>query len=130
MANVSGSRTINLEPSPRTVFTSTSPPRDSTLDLTTSRPTPRPEISVIFLAMEKLGINRRSIISFCVMLSALSWLITPRLIAFCLTASVSIPLPSSPTSIMTLFPSWNAFRKIVPVSGLPLAIRVAVSSRP
>ena len=105
IASVNGSRTVKVVPSPSFVLTSTSPPSCSILDFTTSRPTPRPEISVIFFAIEKLGINKRLIISFCVITSACSGVTIPRSTAFALTASVSMPLPSSPTWIITLFPS-------------------------
>jgi len=130
IASVSGKRTIKVVPSPSFVRTSTSPPSASILDFTTSSPTPRPEISVIFFAIEKLGRNKRLIISFWLMFSACSAVITPRSTALSLTAATSIPLPSSPTSMITLLPSWKAFKKIEPTSGFPLSIRVALSSRP
>ena len=47
IARVSGSLMLKVLPSPYFVLTSTSPPRASILDLTTSRPTPRPDTSVI-----------------------------------------------------------------------------------
>ena len=130
IASVSGRRTVKVVPTPSSVFTSTSPPRASMLDFTTSSPTPRPEISVIFFAMEKLGRNSRLMISFWLIVSACSSVMTPRSIALLRTASTSIPLPSSPTWMMTLLPSWNALRKMLPTSGLPFAIRVALSSSP
>ena len=130
IASVSGSLTTNLVPTPSLLFTSTSPPNASILDLTTSRPTPRPEISVICFAIEKLGINKKSIISFWLSFSACSGVTRPRSTAFALTFSVSIPLPSSLTSMITLFPSWNAFRLMVPVSGLPRSLRTSALSRP
>ena len=110
IASVRGRRTINLEPSPSTLLTSTSPPSASILDFTTSRPTPRPDISEIFFAIEKLGIKRKSIISFWLKAAACSGVSRPRSIALFLTFSVSIPLPSSLTSMMTLLPSWKALR--------------------
>ena len=42
-------------PSPYLVLTSTSPPRASIFDFTTSRPTPRPDTSVTLSDVEKLG---------------------------------------------------------------------------
>ena len=130
IARVSGRRTVKVVPSPIAVLTSTSPPNASMLDFTTSSPTPRPEISVIFLDIEKLGRNRILIISFWLMLSACSSVIMPLSIALSRTAATSIPAPSSPTWMMTLLPSWNAFKKMLPTSGLPRAIRVSLSSRP
>ena len=112
---------MKVEPSPSTDLTDTSPPSASILLLTTSRPTPRPEISVICLAIENDGINRKSIISFCERFSASSGVTRPRSTALSRTLSVLIPPPSSPTSMITLLPSWKALRKIVPFSGLPAA---------
>ena len=64
IARVRGRRTVNVVPLPSSVETDTSPPSCSMPDLTTSRPTPRPEISVICFAIEKLGIKRKLMISF------------------------------------------------------------------
>ena len=105
MARVRGSLTINVLPSPSFVLTSTSPPRASILDFTTSRPTPLPDTSVIFSDVEKLGRKSKSIISLSVIASACSDVIVPFSIALLRTFSTSIPLPSSPTSMTTLLPS-------------------------
>ena len=75
-------------------------------NFTTSRPTPRPDTSVIFSAVEKLGLNNRSITSLSVIISACSGVIFPFSIAFCFTFSTSMPAPSSRTTILTLLPSW------------------------
>ena len=105
IASVSGSLIIHEEPSPKRFFTSTSPLSDSIFDFTTSSPTPRPDTSDTFFAVEKLGRNRRSMTSFSVIVSACSGVTVPRSIALFLTASTLIPPPSSRTSITTLFPS-------------------------
>ena len=117
-------------PSPYTDLTSTSPPRASILDLTTSRPTPRPETSVTFSAVEKLGLKRRLIISSSDITAACSSVIVPFSIALFLTFSTSIPLPSSLTSITTLLPSWYASRKIEPTSFFPLSRLISALSIP
>ena len=96
---------MNLEPSYNVEDTSTSPPKASILDFTTSSPTPLPDTSETVFAIEKLGKNKKSMISCLVNDSACSSVTIPRSIAFAFTLSVSIPLPSSRTSITTLFPS-------------------------
>ena len=53
-------------------------------------PTPRPDTSDTFFAVEKLGRNKRSIISFSVIVSACSGVTVPRSIALFLTASTLI----------------------------------------
>ena len=130
MASVNGRRILNVLPSPYFVLTSTSPPRASIFDFTTSSPTPRPDTSVTFSAVEKLGLNNKSIASLSVMTSACSCVIVPFSTAFAFTFSVSIPLPSSRTSITTLLPSWNASRKIEPTSLLPRSFLISALSRP
>ena len=105
IASVRGRRMVQVLPSPSLDFTSTSPLKDSILDFTTSSPTPRPDTSVTCFAVEKLGRNSRLIISLSAILAACSGVTVPRSTAFALTASTSIPLPSSLTSITTLFPS-------------------------
>jgi len=69
-------------------------------------------------------------ISFWLSCSAASGVTSPRSIAFSFTLSVSIPLPSSPTSMITLFPSWNAFKKMIPTSLLPRSLRSSALSSP
>jgi len=130
IASVRGSLIVNVLPSPRTDLHSTTPPRDSILDLTTSRPTPLPDTSVIFSDVEKLGWKSKSITSLSDITSACSGVIVPFSIPLRLTFSISIPLPSSPTSITTLLPSWNALRKIVPISSFPLSRLTSADSRP
>ena len=105
IARVRGSRMVQVLPSPHLDFTSTSPLKDSILDLTTSRPTPLPETSVTFSEVENPGWNSRLIISFSDILAACSVVTRLRSIALFLTASTSIPLPSSLTSMTTLLPS-------------------------
>ncbi|MBA7531982.1 hypothetical protein ES705_24208 [subsurface metagenome] len=73
--------------------TSISPRISEIFRFTTSIPTPLPDTSVTFLAVEKPGRNIRSKISFLLKLA--SFLIRPLLIAFSLIKSVSIPAPSS-----------------------------------
>ncbi|MNN73539.1 hypothetical protein D3C81_1896640 [compost metagenome] len=67
---VSGSCTENLVPLPGLDSTATTPPRDSILVLTTSRPTPRPEMSEILSAVLKPEANRRAATSSSVIRSA------------------------------------------------------------
>ena len=121
---------VQVLPTPSLLFTSTSPLNASILDLTTSRPTPRPDTSVTSFAVEKLGRNNKSIISLSDMLAPCSGVMEPLSIAFWRTLSTSIPLPSSLTSITTLFPSWYASRKMEPVAGLPLCARTSADSKP
>ncbi len=70
IARVSGRRIIKLLPSPSFVFASISPPSASILVLTTSSPTPRPDTSDMISAVEKLGLNNRSMTSLSVIRSA------------------------------------------------------------
>ena len=106
IARVSGRRIIKLLPSPSVVRISMLPPNASILVFTTSSPTPRPETSEITSAVEKLGRNKRSMISLSLIISACSSVIVPFVIAFCFTFSTLMPAPSSRTSITTLLPSW------------------------
>ena len=55
MASVSGSLIENVVPLPGSVWISMRPRSASMFRRTTSMPTPRPEISVIFSAVEKPG---------------------------------------------------------------------------
>ena len=52
MVRVSGTRSVMRVPSPSLLSTSTMPPIRSTLERTTSMPTPRPEIDVTSLAVD------------------------------------------------------------------------------
>ena len=53
MVSVSGTRRVMRVPSPSLLSTSTMPPIRSTFERTTSMPTPRPEIEVTSLAVER-----------------------------------------------------------------------------
>ena len=57
MASVIGSETRNVVPSPMRVMTSIVPLSSWMFFFTTSRPTPRPEISLTSAAVEKPGVN-------------------------------------------------------------------------
>ena len=105
IASVNGSRMVHVLPTPILLFTSTSPLSASILDLTTSSPTPLPDISDTCFAVENPAWNSRLVISCSVMFSPCSGVMTPLLIAFSLTSSTLMPAPSSRTSITTLFPS-------------------------
>jgi len=59
MAVVSGKTSVKREPWPGVDWMRTLPRNDSILRLTTSMPTPRPEISVTCLAVEKPGWKMR-----------------------------------------------------------------------
>lgn len=77
------------------------PPKDSIVVLTTSRPTPRPEISETTSAVENPEAKINSLICLSDKLSAASFVIIPFEIAFDNTFSRFIPAPSSSISIKT-----------------------------
>ena len=82
------------------------PPIRSMLVRTTSIPTPRPDTVVTSSAVEKPGAKSRSTTSRSDIRVACSGVMEASSTAFALTASRSIPAPSSDTSIVTWPPSW------------------------
>jgi hypothetical protein len=112
MARVRGSWMMNLVPTPGTVSTSTRPLRRS-IDLsTTSRPTPRPETSVIDSRVENPCEKMSCTTSRSE--SPSSALIRPRSIALLRTVPASIPAPSSMIVMSTWLDSWVAESRMVP----------------
>ena len=103
IASVSGSFIVNFVPSPGTESTSNTPLSRRMFFFTTSIPTPRPETSVIWSAVEKPGVKISSTISRSERRSDSP--MTPMRIAFSRTRCKSIPLPSSEISMMTWLPS-------------------------
>jgi len=128
MARVSGSTSRNVEPCPCTDETLTRPRMPSMLRLTTSMPTPRPEISVTRAAVEKPGrkISAWTSWSFSSWFSATS----PFSRALTRIRSRFRPRPSSVSSTMIEPPSWYAERRSVERAGLPALRRSSVVSTP
>ena len=119
---------MNLVPTPGTVSTSTRPLSRS-MDLsTTSRPTPRPETSVMASRVEKPCEKMSCTTSRSD--TASSALSSPRSTALCRTVSASMPAPSSMMVMTTWFDSWVAESRMVPVGVLPLVTRTAGASMP
>ncbi|MNE10026.1 hypothetical protein D3C80_1027220 [compost metagenome] len=91
-------------------------------------PRPRPEIWVIFSAVENPGWRMNCITSWSLRTAAGSS--KPRLIALLRTASSGTPAPSSVISMTISAPSCNRVSEISPCSGLPAARRISRDSRP
>jgi len=85
-------------------------------------------MAVICFEVEKPGSKIRLKASTSV--RTLFGLIIPRSIALALTASTSIPPPSSPITITIMLPSLVAFKSTIPSSGLPAARRSSADSIP
>ena len=117
-------------PTPTLVIVRTAPPIASIWRLTTSMPTPRPEMSVTTSTVENPG---RKI---CPM--SWSWLIAlpssalarPLLTRRAAIFSASMPPPSSAISTSTKAPLFRAERRRVPRAGLPRATRSSGFSMP
>ena len=108
MARVSGILILKVVPMPASVLRSTVPPIRSTLVLTTSMPTPRPDTLLTLAAVEKPGLKMRLTISCSLILATCSAVTTPFSTALAARACASIPLPSSEISMLTWPPSWLA----------------------
>jgi hypothetical protein len=106
MARVSGNVMMKRAPLPGTFFTSMEPPSSFTLRRTTSRPTPRPDTSVVVSAVEKPGAKMSS--TAWSSLTTSFWPMSPRERAFEMMRTGSIPPPSSLTSTQMLPPRWQA----------------------
>ena len=77
MASVRGSLIRKSVPLPTSDLISTLPPRRSRLVLTTSMPTPRPEMSVTFSAVDRPGRKMRATLSWSDMPRSFSAVISP-----------------------------------------------------
>ena len=101
-------------PRPRSDLSEMRPPISWMLLRTTSMPTPRPEISEIFSAVENPGNMIRLLISSSLRLA--SGLTRPFSFAFLSTRSELMPAPSSLTSMTMRPPRCSAESRIVPSS--------------
>ena len=91
-------------------------------------PTPRPETSDTWRAVEKPGVMISARVSASLSRAAAS--MSPFSTARARTASTSSPRPSSVTWISTLAPEWRAERWMVAVGFLPAARRASGDSMP
>ena len=101
MAMVIGTVRIILTPFPSAVSISTVPLNRAIFSLTTSMPTPLPEIPLTSSFVENPGINMNSSRLCLDRVWEDGSSVSPLSTAFLLTASTSIPLPSSATSMTT-----------------------------
>ncbi len=130
MARVRGSRSRVLVPRPTSLSMSMLPPRFSMFVRTTSMPTPRPEMSLTFSAVEKPGAKTSRVASRSSKRAACSAVMTPFSTAFARIRWGSMPRPSSRISRFTWPPSWKARTSSRPARGLPATARVFGSSKP
>ena len=130
MASVSGRRMMMRVPWPSRLSSSTWPPNFSMLVLTTSIPTPRPEMSLTAAAVENPAAKMSWSASESVIRDAWSAVMMPFSMALDLSRSGSMPPPSSRTSICTRPARWAAESRMVPQDFLPLATRFAGDSMP
>ena len=128
MAKVNGSLSVKTVPLPSAVLMLTAPPSPSILRLTTSIPTPRPETSVTFSAVENPGLKIKGQIWSSDSFSCSA--IKPCLIALARILSRFNPRPSSSTVTQMLPPEWKALSRMVPSSGLLLSRRSSGISNP
>ena len=109
MVRVSGTRRVMRVPSPGLLSTSTMPPIRSTLERTTSMPTPRPEIAVTSLGGRQARPRRSAPAARAATGSAAAALSSmPAAIAFSTSFLPSMPRPSSWMSIRIWLPDWRA----------------------
>ena len=128
--SVTGSCSENVVPMPILLSTRTVPEVDVTIWCTTSRPTPRPEISVTCLAVLKPGRKRKSNSSRSLSRLARSAGCIPRSTTLRRMDSASMPRPSSTTRTIS-WPAWcRASTTIRACSGLPCWRRTSGVSRP
>ena len=106
------------------------PPSFCTRILTTSMPTPRPEISVVRVAVEKPGMVTSISASSSDRRAAASRDRKRRSAATRRRACGSIPLPSSETTRLMRSSCRDSSISIRPRGGLPAVRRASVSSRP
>ena len=100
IASVSGILIVKVVPAPSVDFKSTVPPICSMLERTTSMPTPRPEILVTWLAVEKPGMKIRLRISASDFAATSASPTNPCSRALARMPSRSRPRPSSAISMM------------------------------
>ncbi len=129
MARVSGILRVNLEPLPSIELMSTEPRSFSMFFLTTSIPTPLPDISVTVCAVEKPGSKISAKTSLFDKESGDPFNI-PLSCAFRKITSRGIPAPSSSTIINISFPSYLALKDTFPISFFPFAILTSGASTP
>ncbi len=123
IARVIGRVTVIFVPMPCSLWTSITPPSLLMFVLTTSIPTPRPEISLSSPLVETPGMKIRLRISARLIARASSAEMTPRRTLASRRRVVSMPPPSSSISMTTWLPFWKALSAIVPSAGLPTASR-------
>ena len=112
-----------VEPLPSTDLSSIVPPIFSMFERTTSMPTPRPDTLVTFSAVDRPALKMSCWICCSDMLATSASVARPLAIAFARILSTDRPRPSSLISMMMWPPSWKAFSRTVPNSGLPAAAR-------
>ncbi|MCY1546961.1 hypothetical protein D9M68_829920 [compost metagenome] len=127
IARVSGSTMRVVVPLPGSHDSCTWPPMSWILRRTTSMPTPRPEMSVTFSAVEKPGAKINCQISSS---GEFSLTARPWAIAFLRILSRFRPAPSSLTSITMLPPLCWADSTSCPTGSLPEATRFSGVSMP
>src|SRR6266567_1108312 len=128
MARVIGRVMVTRQPTPGWLSISTMPETAAMLFLTTSIPTPRPEMSLTLSLVEKPGRKSRSRASRSETASTAE--INPFSNALRFTLSSSIPLPSSSTSMTTWLPFWKEDSLMVPLSSFPCRTRSSGVSIP
>jgi hypothetical protein len=97
---------------------------------TMSMPMPRPDTSVIWVAVENPGAKMRRCACSGDITAASSGVIKPFSMAFFSNRWGSIPPPSSATSMTTELPRWKLLTLILPVFALPMRVRSAGASMP
>ena len=121
---------MKAHPLPGEVSARTVPPTSWTMLWTTSRPTPRPEISVTCPAVENPGRKRKSMSSASVSFSAMSAGARPRSATLVRMDSGSSPRPSSRTVMFNSPAEWRASRTTRAASSLPAAALTSGVSMP
>ena len=119
IASVRGSRRVRRVQRPSSESMETWPFIFSTLFLTTSMPTPLPETLVTEAAVLSPAAKTRPMASRADSVAISASVISPFSRAFFLTASTSMPLPSSNISTRTLLPSLYALSVSCPFPRLP-----------
>ena len=130
MARVRGIFKVISVPTSFSLLIDTFPRSFSMLLLTTSIPTPLPDTSVTFSAVENPGAKIRGQISSSLIASTDSRSTIPELTAFAAIFSLFNPAPSSIMLIQISLPSYFAPRVIVPTSRFPFFTLSFPNSRP
>ena len=109
MVSVSGTRSVMRVPAPGLLSTSTMPPMRSTLERTTSMPTPRPEMAVTSLGGRQPGLeDQRQLLARRQLGGVGLGRCVPAASAFSTSFLPSMPRPSSWMSIRIWLPDWRA----------------------